>query len=98
IIRWIKEYGNVTKFYGLFNRPDVVIADTKLVQEVLLNQVYDFPKPAIFPDVIAILGNGIVFAEGETHKRQRKMMNPAFSHNNIKVNTVHLISVVIKVN
>ncbi|CAB4429242.1 unnamed protein product [Rhizophagus irregularis] len=27
---------------------------------------------------------GLVLAEGEEHKRQRKMMNPAFTHNNIK--------------
>ncbi|PKK77874.1 cytochrome P450 [Rhizophagus irregularis] len=33
---------------------------------------------------IALLGNGLAFAEGDDHKRQRKMMNPAFSHSNIK--------------
>jgi cytochrome P450 len=32
-----------------------------------------------------VLGQGLALADGENHKRQRKMMNPAFSHNNIKV-------------
>jgi cytochrome P450 len=36
-------------------------------------------------DGIAIAGRGLVFAEGDDHKRQRKMMNPAFTHNNVKV-------------
>jgi len=34
---------------------------------------------------LKIAGVGLLFSEGENHKRQRKMMNPAFTHNNIKV-------------
>jgi cytochrome P450 len=40
-------------------------------------------------DAIVIVGRGLVLAEGEDHKRQRKMMNPAFTHNNIKVIILH---------
>ena len=51
-----------------------------------VNREYDFLKPqllvASFKD---FLGHGLFLVEGETHKRQRKMMNPAFTHNNIKV-------------
>ena len=36
-------------------------------------------------DAITIAGKGLAIAEGEDHKRQRKMMNPAFTHNKIKV-------------
>jgi cytochrome P450 len=61
-----------------------LITDTKIIQEILVNQAYDFRKPD-FADLKKILGEGIGFAEGETHKKQRKMMNIAFSHNNIKV-------------
>ncbi|CAG8659026.1 20135_t:CDS:2, partial [Rhizophagus irregularis] len=35
-------------------------------------------------DFVKIIGRGLVLAESEEHKRQRKMMNPAFAHNNIK--------------
>uniref|UniRef100_A0A1D1Z8L8 Cytochrome P450 4F12 n=1 Tax=Anthurium amnicola TaxID=1678845 RepID=A0A1D1Z8L8_9ARAE len=84
-IRWVKKYGNVTKYYGLFNRPIVIVADTKIIQEIISNRVYDFVKPThLMASLIAVLGKGLVFVEGDTHKRQRKMMNPAFSHNNIK--------------
>jgi cytochrome P450 len=40
-------------------------------------------------DAIAMVGRGLVFSEGEDHKRQRKMMNPAFIHNNVKVIIIH---------
>ncbi|CAB4383836.1 unnamed protein product [Rhizophagus irregularis] len=86
-LKWIQKYVNIVKYHGLFNQPTLVIADTKLIQEITLNHVYDYIKPPkMLADGIAIAGRGLVFAEGEDHKRQRKMMNPAFTHiNNVKV-------------
>ncbi|CAB4433313.1 unnamed protein product [Rhizophagus irregularis] len=43
-----------------------------------------FTEPQLQWFAIALIGNGLVFAEGDDHKRQRKMMNPAFTHSNIK--------------
>jgi cytochrome P450 len=41
---------------------------------------------SLISDIASFVGRGLVFSEGDIHKRQRKMMNPAFSHNNnIKV-------------
>jgi len=49
-----------------------------------INKSYDFIK--IFsPTGEALIGKGLVLAEGDDHKRQRKMMNQAFIHSNIKV-------------
>jgi len=36
-----------------------------------------------------VLGKGLAVVDGETHRRQRKMMNPVFNHSNIKVCTVY---------
>ncbi|RIA79007.1 cytochrome P450, partial [Glomus cerebriforme] len=82
-LRWIKQYGNIVKLYGLFNEPNILVADPKIIQEISVNHTYDYIKP---PSVsaVAIAGRGLVFAEGDDHKRQRKMMNPAFAHSNIK--------------
>jgi cytochrome P450 len=52
------------------------------------DKAYDFFKSQN-KLAIALLGNGLAFAEGGDHKRQRKMMNPAFSHSNIKVIILH---------
>jgi len=54
-----------------------------------LSKSYDFVKPQS-TTAVALLGNGLVFAEGDVHKRQRKMMNPAFIHSNIKVIILYL--------
>ncbi|RGB32159.1 cytochrome P450 [Rhizophagus diaphanus] len=83
-IRWVKKYGSILKYYGVLNKPIILVTDTKAIQDIALNQAYDYPKPSLLDALMRILGKGIGFSEGETHKRQRKMMTPAFSHNNIK--------------
>ncbi|GET00438.1 cytochrome P450 [Rhizophagus clarus] len=84
-VKWVQQYGSITKFYGIFNRPVIVVSDTKIIQDMTLNHVYDFIKPPrMWAEAVLIIGRGIVLAEGEEHKRQRKMMNPAFAHNNVK--------------
>ncbi|CAB4437625.1 unnamed protein product [Rhizophagus irregularis] len=77
-LRWIKKYGNVIKYHGLFNKPTLLIADTKLVQEITLNKPYDFIKP-YNASGISLVGRGLVYAEGHVHKRQRKTSSPAFT-------------------
>ncbi|GBB90199.1 hypothetical protein RclHR1_17090003 [Rhizophagus clarus] len=85
LLKWIQKYGNVLKYHGLFNQPILLVSDTKIIQDITLNHVYDFIKPPhLSIDAIAMVGRGLVFSEGEDHKRQRKMMNPAFAHNNVK--------------
>jgi len=57
--------------------------------ETILTRPYDFPKfQQARGDFKYIVGQGLVLSEGNTHRRQRKMMNPAFTHINIKVCTV----------
>ncbi|CAG8716812.1 26313_t:CDS:2 [Gigaspora margarita] len=79
-----KQYGEIFRYHSLFNDPHIVISDPKLVQQVLVNRSYEFSKyqsKAVLKD---IFGNGILVAEGDSHKRQRKMMTPSFSFTNIK--------------
>ena len=80
----MKKYGTVFKFHEKLNQPAIVVADSKSIHEILLTNVYDYRK-ARFGDFIKIFGDSLVTAEGENHKRQRKMMNPAFTHSTIKV-------------
>ncbi|CAG8647887.1 6344_t:CDS:2, partial [Racocetra fulgida] len=79
-----KQYGGIVRFHGLLNKPYLLITDPKLVQ-MILSRPYDFPKfrinTAIFKELI---GEGITLAEGNSHKRQRKMMSPSFSFANVK--------------
>jgi hypothetical protein len=55
------------------------------IADVLVHKCYDFEKPAIFKrTAVKILGNGILFAEGDVHKQQRKILNPAFGFRHTK--------------
>ncbi|RGB30116.1 cytochrome P450, partial [Rhizophagus diaphanus] len=83
-LEWVRKYGNIVKYNGLFNKPTLFVADPKIIQEILTSsKAYDFVKSHNEFN-IALLGNGLVFAEGDDHKRQRKMMTPTFTHSNIK--------------
>ena len=51
-----------------------MVADAKAIQEISSN-IYEFVKP-FNSDISLISGNGLILAEGDNHKRQRKMMDP----------------------
>jgi len=70
----------------LFNRLRVNVTDGKILQQILVNEAYNFVKPKVFLGPLRqVLGDGLILAEGEVHKKQRKLMNPPFNHNCIKV-------------
>lgn len=72
-------------YFCLGPYPRVVIADPALVRQayaVTANEV--FPKNALFRE-IKILGNGLLTANGPDWTRQRRLINPAFSHKEVKV-------------
>ncbi|CAD0027174.1 unnamed protein product [Aureobasidium pullulans] len=57
----------------------------RTLAEVLSSKNYEFIKPAHFLDIIGrILGIGLLFAEGDEHRTQRKNLMPAFSYRHIK--------------
>ncbi|CAJ0647227.1 4977_t:CDS:2 [Entrophospora sp. SA101] len=81
----VDKYGGIFKTYELFNKQILTVTDEKALQKILVNEATDFIKPKGFAGPLkGILGNGLLFAEGEVHKKQRKIMNPTFSHGNIK--------------
>jgi cytochrome P450 len=53
--------------------------------EVLVTKNYDFVKPAQVRNGLGrILGEGVLLAEGDEHKFQRKNLSPAFAFRHIK--------------
>ncbi|RIB21088.1 cytochrome P450 [Gigaspora rosea] len=80
-----KQYGGIVRYHGLFNKPYLLISDPKIVQQVLVNRPYDHPKYFTTREMAKeLVGEGILLAQGDSHKRQRKMMNPSFAFSNIK--------------
>lgn len=67
------------------NQERVMPTTAKALSEVLVTRNYDFEKPAMIRWSLGrILGNGILMAEGDEHKRQRKNLMPAFSFRHVK--------------
>jgi cytochrome P450 len=71
--------------YSMWFQERVLITNPKLLGEVLVTKNYDFIKPRHFRDGLGrILGIGILLAEGDEHKRQRKDLMPAFAYRHVK--------------
>lgn len=84
---WIDAIPNdgLIRYTNWFNSERVLLTNPKTLAEVLSSKNYEFIKPAHFLDIIGrILGIGILFAEGDEHRTQRKNLMPAFSYRHIK--------------
>jgi len=73
------------RYRGLFNQERLLVTSPKALSEVLVTHSYDFQKPSSLTWSIGrILGIGLVIAEGNEHKIQRKNLNPAFAFRHVK--------------
>ncbi|XP_058779452.1 cytochrome P450 72A68-like [Vicia villosa] len=63
--------------------PRVTITDTELIKDVL-NKNNDFRKPNVSP-IVRLLVNGLVNLEGEQWSKHRKLINPAFHSEKLKI-------------
>lgn len=68
-------------YRGLFYSPRLFIADPKAMLWMLsAANSYNYEKPASTRLVLKnFLGEGVLVAEGEVHRRQRKILQPAFN-------------------
>ncbi|KAI8373463.1 cytochrome P450 [Choanephora cucurbitarum] len=83
--RWTKQYGPIYYYHTEWNQPRIAVADDELLKQVLVSQEFDFVKtPETSRFLRRILGNGLLLSEGDEHRRQRRMLNPAFSVNSVR--------------
>ncbi|KAF9128525.1 hypothetical protein BGW39_004978 [Mortierella sp. 14UC] len=83
--QWIEEYGDIVCYRALFNAQHVLVADPRAITHIFSTYAYQCPKPNRVIRLLGMsIGRDILLVEGDVHKRQRKMFNPAFSHNSVR--------------
>ncbi|KAF2772399.1 cytochrome P450 [Teratosphaeria nubilosa] len=71
--------------YSMWGSERLLVASPKALGEVLVTKNYEFIKPAHFRHGLGrILGIGILLAEGDEHRTQRKNLMPAFAYRHVK--------------
>ncbi|CAK5263997.1 unnamed protein product [Mycena citricolor] len=76
--QWVQEYGPTIKYKGLFGMSRLYTVDVKALNHFLTNShIYQKPKQSRFA-LEMVVGPGVLVQEQDEHRRQRKIMNPAF--------------------
>ncbi|CCL99751.1 uncharacterized protein FIBRA_01773 [Fibroporia radiculosa] len=79
------DYGSVTRMHGLFGQPVLYVSDPKALQTIILKEEHIFQEPLAFRMTNNfVFGPGLLSTIGETHRKQRKLLNPAFSTNHMR--------------
>ncbi|TXT04309.1 hypothetical protein VHUM_04196 [Vanrija humicola] len=75
---WVAEYGHTIRYTMMFGENRIVTTDPVALGYILQHS-YEFIKPPRTNEfLVRMLGNGVLTAEGDVHRRQRRVLNPAF--------------------
>lgn len=67
------------------NSDAVLVTGLAASKEILHDKCYSFQKPPFFKRlVVDIVGLGLVFTEGDAHKKQRRLLSGLFSPGNLR--------------
>ncbi|KZT02793.1 cytochrome P450 [Laetiporus sulphureus 93-53] len=75
---WVERYGETIRYKGWLNQDYLYTIDTKALSHILSHS-NDYQKPELARFMISeVIGEGVVVMEGERHRKQRRILNPAF--------------------
>ena len=85
---WHKTYGPIVRYFFPFGAERLSIADDDALNHMCIKNPYNYPKPDRAKQwMVRVLGEGVLLAEGNPHKHQRKALSPGFSIQSIKALT-----------
>jgi cytochrome P450 len=79
---YARDYGDVA-FFKLAGERCYLINDPALIKDVLVTHQRNFTKSRGLERAKKLLGNGLLTAEGQTHLRHRRLLQPAFHRDRI---------------
>ncbi|KAK7691797.1 hypothetical protein QCA50_005200 [Cerrena zonata] len=81
-------YNSVVRITGILGHRILYVFDPLALQQITLREMESYEKPEWNVDAIHMtLGPGLFGVQGETHRKQRKMLNPVFSVNHMRAMT-----------
>jgi cytochrome P450 len=75
-----QQYGPVARM-GWGWRQVLLLSDPELIRQVLVVEASNYEKDRGLDATRPVLGRGLLTSEGEFHKRQRRLIQPAFQRN-----------------
>ncbi|KAF8557917.1 cytochrome P450 [Imleria badia] len=82
---WQNQYGNIVRFKSVLGEDQLLVTDPKALLKVLSTSSYRYSLPPTLRVISRMLnGEGISWADGEDHRRQRSIMLPGFGPNECK--------------
>ncbi|ETW75471.1 cytochrome P450 monooxygenase 98 [Heterobasidion irregulare TC 32-1] len=82
--QWLRQYGTAWRAAGCMGEEVLMVADPKGIQHILQGAGYNYLKSEEDRQLLRMVsGDGLAWVHGrlagDAHRRQRKVMNPAFS-------------------
>lgn len=78
----LRSFGDVVRVH-VGSWPIYVLTNAELVHTVLVADSHSFGRGRVFERLRPLFGNGIVTSDGTFHRKQRRLMQPAFHHDRI---------------
>jgi len=80
-----QNYGSVVRMTTLLGQPFIYVFDPKALHSIIIKdqQVYEGAQTIVRTN-LTTLGPGLLATLGDRHRRQRKLLNPAFSINHMR--------------
>ncbi|KAF9785284.1 cytochrome P450 [Thelephora terrestris] len=77
--RILEEYGAVARYNGSLGEHRLFVADPQAIYHILQGTSYLYEKPRVAMEMLAlVLDKGLASVGGDAHKRQRRVISPAF--------------------
>jgi cytochrome P450 len=83
LFEYLTQYGRAA-YYRLLHNHIVLLHDPSDIREVLVDKAHLFIKERTQKRMKILLGEGLITADGEHHKRQRRIAAPAFHRQRIQ--------------
>ncbi|PBK92304.1 hypothetical protein ARMGADRAFT_931323, partial [Armillaria gallica] len=81
-----QKYGAVYRTKGCFGQDILSVADPKALQYIFHSSGYRFPKTRDVNRINgAATGRGLIFATGQIHQRQRRILGPTFTASQLRL-------------